>query len=78
MCCRVDAIASAGFRMSRSKMSDLVKKGDVRVNWLECTKPSVSVAEGDVISVAGKGRMTVGEVTTTAKGKFAVELTVNL
>ncbi len=27
---RVDAVASAGFRMSRSKMSDLIKRGDVR------------------------------------------------
>jgi RNA-binding protein YlmH len=27
---RVDAVASAGFRMSRSKMADLIKKGDVR------------------------------------------------
>ena len=30
---RLDAIASAGFRMSRSKMSDLVTSGAVRVNW---------------------------------------------
>lgn len=29
---RVDAVASAGFRMSRSKMADLIKKGDVRYN----------------------------------------------
>ena len=32
---RLDAIASAGFRMSRSKMSDLVTSGAVRVNWRE-------------------------------------------
>ena len=27
---RLDAIASAGFRMSRSKITDMIKKGDVR------------------------------------------------
>jgi RNA-binding protein YlmH len=74
----VDAIASAGFRMSRSKLADLVKKGDVRINWLPCTKPSVIVQEGDVISVQGKGRMTVGSVSTTTKGKYSVHLSVML
>jgi len=33
-----DAIASAGFGMSRSKMADLIDGGDVRVNWKETTK----------------------------------------
>lgn len=64
--------------MSRSKLAEMVKKGEVRINWLSCSKPSVTVQSGDVVSVSGKGRMTVGSVTTTAKGKFAVELTVNL
>jgi len=34
---RLDAIASAGFGMSRSKMTDLIDGGDVRVNWKETT-----------------------------------------
>jgi RNA-binding protein YlmH len=29
---------------------------------------------GDVVSCAGKGRLEVGEVSETKKGKFAVEL----
>ncbi len=32
---RLDAIASAGFGMSRSKMVDAIAAGDVRVNWKE-------------------------------------------
>jgi RNA-binding protein YlmH len=75
---RVDALASAGFRMSRSKMAEFIKVGDVRVNWLACGKPSAILQQGDVVSVAGKGRMTVGEVAMTAKGKYAVVLVVNL
>lgn len=34
---RLDSVASAGFRMSRSKMSDLIKSGAVR--WVRCAKP---------------------------------------
>lgn len=31
---RLDAVASAGFRMSRSKMLDLIKNGDVKYDFL--------------------------------------------
>lgn len=72
---RLDAIASAGFRMSRSKMADMVKAGSVRVNWKECKKASADVKSGDIISATGKGRVEVGEITTTAKGKYQVQLT---
>jgi RNA-binding protein YlmH len=71
---RLDAIASAGFRVSRSRMVDMVKKGDVRVNWFPCTKISVDVKEGDLIACAGKGRVEVGEVSQTKKGRFDVKL----
>ena len=33
---RLDAIASAGFRMPRSKMADMVKSGDVRWCSRDC------------------------------------------
>ena len=72
---RVDAVASAGFRMSRSKLSDLVRSGDVRVNWKSCTKASTDVKAGDVISCSGKGRLQVDDVTVNKKGKFIVDLT---
>ncbi|PSC68957.1 photosystem II S4 domain [Micractinium conductrix] len=71
---RLDAVASAGFRMSRSKMTDLVKSGDVRVNWRSGCKASADVKAGDVISVAGKGRLEIKAAERTAKGKFRVEM----
>ena len=71
---RLDAIASAGFRMSRSKMSDLIKGGDVRLNWKSGAKTSVDVAQGDVISCSGKGRVEVKAITQTKKGKWSVEM----
>lgn len=72
--CRLDAIASAGFRMSRNKLSDMIKAGDVRVNWKTCKKPSLEVGEGDMISASGKGRVEIGSISTTSKGKFIVEM----
>lgn len=72
--CRLDAIASAGFRMSRNKLADMIKAGDVRVNWKTCKKPSLEVSEGDMISASGKGRVEVCSISTTSKGKFIVEM----
>ncbi|MBZ8178516.1 photosystem II S4 domain protein [Oscillatoria salina] len=72
---RLDAIASAGFGMSRSKMGNLISSGDVRVNWKEVTKESHNVRSGDLISVRGKGRLEVGEVSITKKERYRVQLT---
>jgi photosystem II S4 domain protein len=71
---RLDAIASAGFRVSRAKMADLIKQGDVKLEWRRATKASVEVKQGDTISVAGKGRLEVAVVTATKNGRFAVEM----
>ncbi|KAJ0593397.1 putative RNA-binding S4 domain, nucleotide-binding alpha-beta plait domain superfamily [Helianthus annuus] len=71
---RIDAIASAGFKISRSKLVGLISDGDVRVNWVTVTKNNTTIKSGDMISVSGKGRLKIGEVNETKKGKFAVEL----
>lgn len=72
---RLDAIASAGFGISRSKMVELISAGDVRVNWKEITQPSHQVKSGDLISVTGKGRLEVGEVAVTKKERYRIQLT---
>ncbi|TQD74326.1 hypothetical protein C1H46_040143 [Malus baccata] len=75
---RVDAIASAGFKLSRTKLVDLIRDGDVRVNWTPVTKNGATLKTGDVVSVRGKGRLKIGEINPTKKGKFAVELILYL
>jgi RNA-binding protein YlmH len=60
--------------VSRAKLADLIRGGDVRLNWRPVSKPSVEVGAGDVVSVAGKGRLEVLEVTETKKGKFAIAM----
>jgi photosystem II S4 domain protein len=72
---RLDAIASAGFGMSRSKMADLITGGDVRVNWKETSSASQQVKTGDLIAIRGKGRVEVGEIAVTKKDRFRVQLT---
>jgi len=71
---RVDAVASAGFGMSRSKMTAEIQAGHVRLNWRAVRKPSAEVREGDVLSVDGRGRVEVRRVGETARGRFALEL----
>jgi photosystem II S4 domain protein len=72
---RLDAIASAGFGMSRSKMVDLIDSGDVRVNWKDITQASSQVKSGDLIAIRGKGRLEVGEIAVTKKDRYRVQLT---
>ena len=72
---RLDAIASAGFGMSRSKMVDLIDAGDVRVNWKEITQASSQMKSGDLIAIRGKGRLEVGEIAVTKKDRYRVQLT---
>ena len=72
---RLDAIASAGFGMSRSKMVDLINGGDVRVNWKDITSASHLIKSGDLVAIRGKGRLEIGEVAITKKDRYRVQLT---
>jgi len=72
---RLDAIASAGFGMSRSKMVDFIDGDDVRVNWKSVTQPSYQLKSGDLVAVSGKGRLAVGEIMITKKNRYRVLLT---
>lgn len=71
---RLDAIASAGFGLSRSKMANAIAAGDVRINWKDITQASYNVKSGDLISLRGKGRLEVGEVSVTKKQRYRVNL----
>ena len=72
---RLDAIASAGFGMSRSKMVDFIDSGDVRVNWKDITQASFQLKSGDLVAIRGKGRLEVGEVAVTKKDRYRIQLT---
>ena len=72
---RLDAIASAGFGLSRSKMVDFINSGDVRVNWKDINQSSYNLKTGDLVALRGKGRLEVGEIMVTKKERYRVQLT---
>lgn len=72
---RLDAVAAAGYGVSRSHMAEEIKSLNVKLNWKEAKKPAQSVVEGDIISFRGRGRVEVAEVKgTTKKGRISVTL----
>ncbi len=72
---RLDAIASSGFGISRTKAAEAIKGERVQVNWQQAKGPSQDVQEGDVISLRGKGRMELAKITgTSRKGRIGVLL----
>jgi len=72
---RLDAIASAGFGMSRSKMVDLINSDDVRVNWKTVSQTNFQLKSGDLIAIRGKGRVAIGEIMITKKERYRVQMT---
>ncbi|WP_287130288.1 photosystem II S4 domain protein [Candidatus Cyanaurora vandensis] len=71
---RLDAVASAGFGVSRSRMTELINSGEVKVNWRALLQPAKAVKSGDRITLRGKGRLEVGEVQITPKGRYRIQL----
>ncbi len=64
---RVDAVISAAYGISREESAKLVKGEFVKINFLETKNPSTKIKEGDIISVRGKGRVTLAEVLGQSK-----------
>lgn len=53
---RVDAVLGTVFHHSRSQSLELIRRGLVQVDWLECLKPDQLMAAGQVLTVRGSGR----------------------
>lgn len=60
---RLDAVGAAGFGISRSKMVQCVESGRTEINWQPVKGASQTIKAGDVISIRGKGRIEIREVT---------------
>ena len=72
---RLDAIASSGFGISRTKAAEAINGDRVQVNWQPAKGPSQIVQEGDVISLRGRGRMEIDHITgQSRKGRIGVLL----
>ncbi len=58
---RLDAIVSAGFGESRSRSSQYITSGKIKLNWKEVNNVSAEVEVEDMISFKGRGRLFVAE-----------------
>lgn len=64
---RLDSLIATGYGVSRAKAVDAVKSGKVKVNWEDAVSSSKDMKQGDVISLRGKGRIVLEEVSGTTK-----------
>lgn len=72
---RLDAVAAAGFRTSRSRISGEITGGKISVNWQEVTRLDFILKVGDVISARGRGRMVLKCTKgSTAKGRVKINI----
>ncbi len=72
---RIDSICAEAFGMSRTKAAEAVRQGLVFINWLEAKNVSDEVKCGDKISLRGKGKIEVGDISgTSKKGRLFVEI----
>lgn len=72
---RLDAVAAVGFGVSRTRMAREIKAERLKLNWKPVRDPDTEVAEGDVLSMRGRGRVVVAAIEgTTRKGRISLLL----
>ena len=71
---RIDAIASAGFGLSRSKITTQIKQGCMRLNWELNHQPSKSINIGDLIHLEKKGSLKILNIDRTKKDRWRIKL----
>ena len=72
--CRLDAIASAGFGLSRSKVTREIKEGRLRLNWGAIRQASRDVKVGDQLQLQDRGSVEVLNLTLTKRERWRVEM----
>ncbi len=71
---RLDAVASAGFGLSRNRMAELVRSGAVRINWQPVSSPSRELVLGDRVRLEGRGELELLEVELTKRDRWRLVL----
>ncbi len=74
---RLDCVVAAGFRLSRRDAAEVVRAGRVLIDGLPCEKPDRLVQAGQILTLRGRGRVTLEEVGGfSRKGRVVVTLAV--
>lgn len=71
---RLDAVASAGFGISRNRTAELIRKGSVRINWQPITSPSRLLVAGDRVQLEGRGELRLEAVQATKRDRWRIAL----
>ncbi len=72
---RLDCVASSGFGTSRTKMSQEIEKGRIKVNWKVVEDPAYSITEDDLISIRGRGRVEIDQLLgKSRRGRLKLRL----
>jgi len=71
---RIDAIASAGFRLSRNKIVERIKRGSLSLNGVKVQKSTLSIQVGDRIILENKGMIEILEIFKTKRERWKIKL----
>jgi len=71
---RLDAVASAGFGISRSRMAELILQGEIHINWNLVTNPSREITAGDRVQWSGRGDLQIEEASLTKRDRWRIQL----
>ena len=71
---RLDAIASAGFGISRARASSHIQEGRIRLNWKQTKQSTRSIEIGDKIHLDQKGSLEILHLEKTKRERWRVEL----
>ncbi len=72
---RLDSVCAECFGLSRTKAAESIRKGTVSVNWLVCDSISKEIHSGDKISMRGKGKVQIADISgISKKGRLFVEV----
>ena len=71
---RLDAIASAGFRISRTKIIERIENGTLRLNGIKVNKPTINLKIGDKLELENKGFIEILNLEITKRERWKVKL----
>ena len=71
---RLDAIASAGFRISRTKICERIEKGLLILNGKTVNKSTISLKVGDKMALENKGLVEILEMERTKRERWKIKL----
>ena len=70
--CRLDAIASAGFGLSRAKVVQQIRHGRLRLNWTPIRQASKEIGIGDRLQLQDRGSLEIIATDRTKRERWRI------